>query len=153
MTNKKWCLALVLLTCSVLLSEDYANSVSPDKRHIRCGTSLFQHNLKNKETGSYFSREVIVRSARHAASLRYSVSKKSGATPLRYLSPSGKFPIYYNFPADSAVPDSDAVTLTPSGTWINSPNGIPDYIEWVAQAADTSYWLMRDTLGYEDSSV
>ncbi|SHF17023.1 Por secretion system C-terminal sorting domain-containing protein [Fodinibius roseus] len=56
-----------------------------------------------------------------------------------YRSASGRFEVNYTTSGDHAVPDRDA-----------NSNGTPDYVEWVAQAADSSYRHEVLTLGYSD---
>ncbi len=56
-----------------------------------------------------------------------------------YISPSGKFRIYYETSGTDRVPSDDFNT-----------NGIPDYIEEVAEAADSSYQHEIITLGFTD---
>lgn len=56
-----------------------------------------------------------------------------------YLSASGKFEITYETTGEDAVPPDD-----------NNSNSVPDYVEWVAQAADSSWRHQINTLGYTD---
>ena len=56
-----------------------------------------------------------------------------------YLSKSGKFSIHYVTEGVDAVHSGDA-----------NENGIPDYVEWAAEAADSSYQLQINELGYPD---
>lgn len=56
-----------------------------------------------------------------------------------YHSASGRFQINYTTSGEHAVPAGDA-----------NNNGIPDYVEWTAQAADSSYRHEVQTLGYSD---
>lgn len=56
-----------------------------------------------------------------------------------YRSASGRFQINYNTSGEHAIPLQDA-----------NNNGTPDYVEWVAQAADSSYRHEVQTLGYSD---
>lgn len=56
-----------------------------------------------------------------------------------YVSASGKFTIFYETTGIDAVPLGDANT-----------NSIPDYVEWVAEAADSSYRHEVLTLGFTD---
>lgn len=56
-----------------------------------------------------------------------------------YISPSGKFEIFYYTSGDSAVSLED-----------NDGNGIPDYVDWVAEAADSSYRHEVLNLGFKD---
>ena len=55
----------------------------------------------------------------------------------QYLSESGKFTIHYVIEGIDAVPNEDA-----------NANGIPDFVEWTAEAADSSYQLQIHKLGY-----
>ena len=67
----------------------------------------------------------------------------AGAIPINqrqeYLSMSGKFSIHYVTEGVDAVPNEDA-----------NENGIPDFVEWAAGAADSSYQLQVNELGYPD---
>lgn len=45
-----------------------------------------------------------------------------------YISPSGKFRVQYETTGINAVPSADA-----------NNNSVPDYVEWIAEAADSSY--------------
>ncbi len=54
-------------------------------------------------------------------------------------SPSGKFVLYYTLTGSDAVPSND-----------EDQNGIPDYVETAAAAADSSYKKMVLELGYTD---
>lgn len=65
-----------------------------------------------------------------------STSLQSAAT---YISESGKFEINYEVVGSDAVPPAD-----------NNDNSIPDYVEWVAEAADFSYEHEIETLGFTD---
>jgi len=56
-----------------------------------------------------------------------------------YRSASGLFQINYTTSGDHAVPVEDG-----------NNNGVPDYVEWTAQAADSSYRHEVQTLGYTD---
>lgn len=56
-----------------------------------------------------------------------------------YLSSSGKFEIHYDTAGEHAVPAGD-----------ENSNGIPDYVEWVAVAADSSWNHEVGTLSYTD---
>ena len=56
-----------------------------------------------------------------------------------HQSPSGKFVLYYTLTGSDAVPSND-----------EDQNGIPDYVETAAVAADSSYKKMVLELGYTD---
>lgn len=57
----------------------------------------------------------------------------------QYLSKSRKFTIHYVTNGIDAVPNTDA-----------NEDGIPDFVEWAAEAADSSYQLQINELGYPD---
>ncbi|MEP1151162.1 MAG: MXAN_6640 family putative metalloprotease [Balneola sp.] len=59
-----------------------------------------------------------------------------------YISPSGKFEFTYETTGDDAVPADDA-----------NSNGIPDYVERAAQAADFSHQKQIQELGFPDPIV
>ena len=56
-----------------------------------------------------------------------------------YLSGSGKFLLHYETTGSNAVPSDD-----------NNGNGVPDYVEWTAAAADSSWRHEVGTLGFTD---
>lgn len=56
-----------------------------------------------------------------------------------YLSESGKFILYYETEGTNAVPLSDS-----------NNNGVPDYVEWAAFAADSSYRYQVEEAGFVD---
>ncbi|MDX1618020.1 MAG: T9SS type A sorting domain-containing protein [Balneolaceae bacterium] len=60
-----------------------------------------------------------------------------------YLSPSGKFLIHYDTTGTDAVPSGDADPVF-------GGNGIPDYIDWIAEAADSSWRHQVQRLGFTD---
>jgi len=57
----------------------------------------------------------------------------------QYLSESGKFTIHYVTNGIDTVPSMD-----------DNEDGIPDFVEWAAEAADSSYQLQINELGYPD---
>ncbi len=65
--------------------------------------------------------------------------RKSKSNVATYVSPSGKFSIEYSTAGADAVPATDG-----------NSNGVPDYVEWTAQAADSSYNLQVNILGFTD---
>lgn len=69
---------------------------------------------------------------------RYAPARRNRNLPV-YISPSGKFEINYQTSGEHAVPSGDS-----------NSNGIPDYVEWVAEAMDSSYQHEVLTLGYTD---
>ncbi|MFH5882876.1 MXAN_6640 family putative metalloprotease [Halalkalibaculum sp. DA3122] len=60
-----------------------------------------------------------------------------------YLSPSGKFEIYYEQSGNNAAPAGDT----------QPANGIPDYVDHVAAAADSSWRHQVQTLGHADPTA
>jgi hypothetical protein len=55
-----------------------------------------------------------------------------------HVSPEGHFRIHYKIEGTHAVDSAD----------IDPANGIPDYVDWIAQYSDSSYRCMHDNLGY-----
>ncbi len=97
--------------------------------HLKCVTPLNIFVDKNKDAlseGTLNDFEQTIGSA----------SLQSAAT---YISPSGKFEIIYEVVGPDAVPTAD-----------NNDNSVPDYVEWVAEAADVSYEYEIETLGFTD---
>jgi hypothetical protein len=64
---------------------------------------------------------------------------KEKAASATYTSESGKFVFTYQTTGSNAVPAADA-----------DENGVPDYVEWAAISADSSYNYLVGTLGYAD---
>ncbi len=67
------------------------------------------------------------------------VTQRPTSSLVEYISPSGKFRINYVTSGRDAVPSDD----------FNS-NGIPDFVEEVAEASDSSYYHEIVTLGFTD---
>lgn len=61
------------------------------------------------------------------------------AAQASFTSPSGKFVFTYQTTGSNAVPSAD-----------NNSNGVPDFVEWAATAADSSYKVLIETQGYTD---
>lgn len=78
-------------------------------------------------------------SAKTKENLTASSVPVSSASAVTYISDSGKFEIHYETSGGDAVPLDD----------LNS-NSVPDYVEWVAEAADSSYNHEILTLGFRD---
>ncbi len=97
--------------------------------HLKCITPLNIFVNKNKEALS----EGILNDFKQTIG---SPSLQSAAT---YISESGKFEINYDLVGGDAVPPAD-----------NNDNSVPDYVEWVAEAADSSYRHEVETLGFTD---
>lgn len=64
---------------------------------------------------------------------------KSSSPALSYTSPSGKFEVLYD------TTGTDSVSVTD-----NDANGVPDYIDWVAESADSSYRHEVQNIGFKD---
>lgn len=56
-----------------------------------------------------------------------------------YISPSGKFEIHFDTTGSDAVPEED-----------DNSNGVPDYVEWVGHASDSSYNHEVINIGFKD---
>ena len=95
---------------------------------IKCATPLFQLLHREQENLSEKTKAKI--DAMFSSS---TLETKS------YVSASGKFIIYYETTGPNAVPLGDA-----------NSNSIPDYVEWTAEAADSSYRHEVITLGFTD---
>lgn len=110
-----------------LLPRDYRRP-DPDKP-IKCGTPArmdFHNNRSQLSAGTVARVE--------------SMTADPGQHATRsYRSASGRFELNYATSGEHAVPARDA-----------NNNGTPDYVEWVAQAADSSYRHEVLTLGYSD---
>ena len=121
-----------------VLYKFYANS-SPDKLPMefrpakesiqKCGTPAISDFYKNR---AKLARSTVS----EVESMMESNRIQSSQT---YQSPSGKFTIYYETSGPNAVPSGD-----------QDRDGIPDYVEEVAQAADSTYRHEVQRLGYTD---
>ncbi len=78
-------------------------------------------------------------SANTLSKLNPTVLRQRSFTPSTFISASGKFKIFFETTGSHAVPLADA-----------NGNSIPDYVEWVAQAMDSSYNHTVLTLGFPD---
>lgn len=100
--------------------------------NLKCGTpaiSDFQNNKSKLSKSSVSEIESIMTDPTTQASETYQ-------------SPSGKFMIYYETSGPDAVPGEDS-----------DGDGVPDYVEWTASAADSSWNHEVNTLGYSDPVV
>jgi len=100
-----------------------------DIKFIKCGTpaQIDYRHYKNRLSPSTINE---------IESLVSAIGTSSAAT---YLSPSGKFELHYETSGSDAVPLDD-----------NDNDGIPDYVEWTAAAADSSWRHEVERLGYSD---
>lgn len=100
-----------------------------DNEVLKCGTPALSDYHKNK-----------ARLSRSTVSKIESFMQPTGTqTDETHLSPSGKFTIHFTRSGPDAVPNEDA-----------NRNGLPDYVEEVAEAADSTYRHEVLTLGYPD---
>lgn len=108
------------------LSESYQLKTSEP---IKCGTPAITDFYKNRQklSGSTISE---IKSMMKPPTIQSSET---------YQSASGNFEIHYETSGSHAVPQAD-----------ENENGIPDYVEEVASAADSSYRHQVQTLGYTD---
>jgi hypothetical protein len=96
---------------------------------LKCGTpaiSDFQNNKSKLSASSVSEVESMMESPQTQASETYQ-------------SPSGKFTIHYETSGADAVPGEDS-----------DGDGVPDYVEWTAAAADSSWRHEVVNLGYSD---
>lgn len=99
------------------------------KKPIKCGVPAILEYRQNKEELSAATISEI------ETLLQSSVQAQE-----TYISPSGKFEIHYDTSGEDAVPPGDT----------EPENGIPDYVEWVAAAADSSWNHEVQNLGHAD---
>ncbi|TYP93913.1 Por secretion system C-terminal sorting domain-containing protein [Fodinibius salinus] len=101
----------------------------PAQSAIKCGTPAYMDFERNR---SQLSAATINK-------IKSMTAAPTAQASQTYSSPSGNFEIHYQTSGSSAVPNEDTNT-----------NGIPDYVEKVATAADSSYSHEVQTLGYSD---
>ena len=99
-----------------------------NEQPIKCGTPIFADYQRNKNELSQATINEI--------EAMTTQSQPSETFP----SPSGNFFVHYETTGEDAVPSTDT-----SGV-----NGVPDYVEFVAAAADSSYSHQIQNLGYTD---
>lgn len=98
-------------------------------KFVKCGTPAqidYMHNRGQLRPATISEIESIART-------------NSSSAAETYLSPSGKFQLHYETSGTHAVPPED-----------NNANNIPDYVEWTAAAADSSWRHEVENLGYTD---
>lgn len=106
------------------------NHLVDDSGHIKCATPLFMMAKKHESE--------LTAETKLSLDSFSSIRSKSLATE-EYISESGKFKFTYETVGADAVPLED-----------ENNNSIPDYIEWAAEAADSSYRHEVETLGFTD---
>lgn len=70
---------------------------------------------------------------------------------LSYISPSGKFEIFYRTKGYGKVDSTDKYAYSKDGNWrtrVEIKNGIPDYVDEVAWAMDSSWSMEIDRFGF-----
>jgi len=100
-----------------------------DHALLKCGTPAVSDYHKNK---AKLSRSTI-------SEIESFLNPTGTQTDEIHLSPSGKFTIHFTRTGPDAVPGKD-----------ENKNGLPDYVEEVAEAADSTYRHEVLTLGYPD---
>ena len=99
---------------------------------VKCAVP-FMLESRNQENG-------LTSSLRKLAKEAFELDAQGNALQdLTYLSPSGIFLLHYQLSGKDAVVATDA-----------DINGVPDYIERAGEAADYSYTIMIEQLGYPD---
>lgn len=126
------------ITIPQILNDYESGTVNADNTYLRmsamysdehidkCATPLhmFAHKYKDEISPSLLNNKPAFR------------NKSMMAT---FTSASGKFLFTYETAGQDAVPSTDG-----------NSNGVPDYVEWAAIAADSSYKLLVETQGYTD---
>lgn len=100
-----------------------------DAKPVKCGTPALMDFYKHQSQIS----------ANTTARIKSMAPAPSQQAAESYRSASGRFQINYTTSGEDAVPAQDT-----------DNNGTPDFVEWVAQAADSSYRHQVQTLGYSD---
>lgn len=111
------------------VANEYLKNVIDDKFQ-KCGTDAARFFTKYKDE--------IDQNTLDALGLSQS-REKLGPNAEMFLSSSGKFKIFYEISGTHAVPLDD-----------NNGNSIPDYVEWVGEAFDSSYAHTINTLQFTD---
>lgn len=111
---------------TLLRSEFKVEEMQP----LKCAFPLMQELESAKKSGDI--------SAQTYNQLK-SMLPETPETAATYTSPSGKFRIEYLTSGEDAVPAADS-----------DNDGVPDYVEWTASAADSTWRHYVNTLGYPD---
>lgn len=110
-----------------------SQQAADEPEFLKCLTPLFSMVEANRNT---LSTETL---AAYEAFIRQAPTAANVQAQAEYVTPGGKFTIVYTTAGRDAIPTAD----------INN-NLIPDYIEEVAEAADSSYRHEILTLGFTD---
>lgn len=143
---------LVWLMCAPVMAQERelnASGLTPlqeiSQQFEKTGNILHTHNHNGKDFVKCLTPLIISLQNEEpplALSLKRAFDQLDTPTTnaiQEYISPSEKFRIHFETTGSNRVPSDD----------FNS-NGIPDYIEEVAEAADSSYRHEIDTLGFTD---
>lgn len=152
---------LVMLFCSNLLDPVLAQPVSPlvealdlfsegkisASEAVRMQLVEFENRINSNPHAHKCATPVTIMAHKHWGKLSEGVkaeyqkvfNSSSVLATQNYVSPSGKFRIQYETTGPDAVPLAD-----------NNSNSVPDYVEWVGEAADSSYRHEIITLGFTD---
>ncbi|MDR9419796.1 T9SS type A sorting domain-containing protein [Gracilimonas sp.] len=115
------------------LLHDDPSSLTKGKNIQKCATPAYMFYYQHKDQLSPQTLEKIEGYISRDDLSEISLSQET------YISPSGKFKINYETSGSNAVPSDD-----------NDNNGVPDYVERVAESADSSYRHTVITLGFPD---
>lgn len=107
---------------------------SDTEQFHKCATPAFMFYRQHEGELSASTKEKVL--ALRNSSVQ---AKKTIENHQIYISPSGKFEIFYS------TSGSDSVSVTDE-----DGNGVPDYVEWVAEAADSSYRHEVLRIGFKD---
>ncbi|KMQ50476.1 hypothetical protein CHISP_2594 [Chitinispirillum alkaliphilum] len=69
----------------------------------------------------------------------------------RHISPMGRFEIFYTTSGFDSISITDTMSYLSGENWrqpVNTPNGVPDYVDEVAFALDSSWSMMVDRFGF-----
>jgi len=118
----------------VVAEHDHDHFVSDiaESEWVKCAVPILLDS-QNPQNGLNTSLRAM---AKEAAGLD---AQGNALQDLTYLSPSGKFLLHYQLSGKDAVDATDA-----------NVDGVPDYIERAGEAADYSYTVMIEQLGYPD---
>lgn len=120
----------VIKQIEILRSSKHNHVPGEGSSHIKCATPVLMlvNKYKNELTAE---TQLTVNS--------FFSAKKKSKLAQDYISESGKFKFSFETVGSDAVPTAD-----------NNGNSIPDYVEWAAEAADSSYRHEIETLGFTD---
>lgn len=127
-----------VISFSEIISEYNNGKVSANEAYNKMIIELEKPQIKKCLTPVYMFADKHKNELVNATAHLKNRSKRK-ASVATYTSPSGKFELNYEVTGDNAVPTADG-----------NNNGVPDYVEWTAKAADSSYSHLVGTLGFSD---